>query len=232
MLKDKIPATEHDMKKMSEGMTWKVYQQLKSGDLWKTWEGLMALVAGLEGQTVGGKWIPTNENKRIRLYRPDFSRFNPGDGGHLDLGAGEVALTFDENMPLNYLQEDKKECMVLDGALAMVVTIDPEFGCRRCSTYHWTNEIYELPGQEYLHMRAQINRLIERGDVQLARQLGQVAGSTPDHRRGTTRAHTLCTQEKPRRVKNSLWWLTWQEGQACLPYSPPLNLESEPQSWP
>ena len=161
-------------------MIWKVYQQLKSGDLSRTWEGLMALVAGLEGQVVGGKWIPTNENKRIRLYRPDFKRFTSGSG-HLDLGVGEVALTFDETIPLNYLPESdgggQREWMVLPGVLAMAVSLDPEFGVKRCSTYHWTQDEFELAGPEYLHLRNQVNRLIERGVSQLARQLGQDEGS-------------------------------------------------------
>ena len=60
-----------------------------------------------------------------------------------------------------------------DGVMTMAVSAQPQFNIRRCSTYHWAREAYEMKATEYVIMREQIQKLVAKGMKQLAYQLGQ-----------------------------------------------------------
>ena len=175
-----VPANKTDEKTLYESSTWKLYQMLKSGVATTIWQGLLTLMAAGVGEVVHGKWHPQQPaGSSYKLYCPELMAYDEGtgryggEGGHLDLYVGEVALTFETPVPLTYIDPtDKKKMVQLDGVMAMVVSAQPQFNIRRCSTFHWAREAYEMKATEYVIMRAQIQKLVAKGMNQLAYQLG------------------------------------------------------------
>ena len=177
-----VPANKTDEKTLYETSTWKLYQMLKSGVATTIWQGLLTLMAAGAGEVVHGKWHPQQPaGSSYKLYCPELMAYDEGtgryggEGGHLDLYVGEMALTFETPVPLTYTDPtDKKKTFELDGVMAMAVSAQPQFNIRRCSTYHWARDCYEMKATEYVIMKAQIEKLMSKGVNQLAHQLGQI----------------------------------------------------------
>ena len=173
-----VPATRTDGQTLYGSWTWRLYQMLKSGDAATIWNGLLTLMAAGAGEVRNGKWHPQqHEGGAYKMYCPGTTAYDKGkfggEGGHLDLFTGELALTFETPVLLTYTDpKDKDKLMQMNGMMAMAVSTCPQFNIRRCSTFHWAREDYEVSATEYVIMRDQISKLVAKGVDQLAYQLG------------------------------------------------------------
>ena len=181
-LEDMLPAYEVDKKTLQETETWKVYMLLKSEEPMIIWQGFLQLMAAGAGEVSrDGRWHPHQPpGSSYKLYRPELMAYDQktgkygGDEGHLDLFVGEMALTFETQVPLTYVDPADQREIQLNGVMAMAVSTQPQFAIRKCSTFHWASPEYEMTPTEYVIMKEQIDKLISNGMNQLAQQLGQM----------------------------------------------------------